>query len=204
MLKKLATFASCLIIAQLACAQAEDEDVIDYKIVGNWSIRVDPSVGFRCFAFATYGDTTGLRIGTAADGDGYYFNVADTMWRSLNLGEVYNVHVEFEGYEPWEAKASGVDWGDGLKGLWINADTEFMAEFAKSDSVIVSFNNSAIAHLELEESGKALAVLLECEQMVDQILADEGLDPFASAPSMAANPFSVGSPFREDPFANSN
>jgi hypothetical protein len=200
MLKKLATLASCIALAQLAIAEGEDEEVIDYKTVGNWSIRIDPTLGFRCFAFASYEGTTGLRIGSDADGEGYYFNVADTMWRSLNAGEKYTVDVEFDGYGPWEANASGFDWGGGLKGLWISVNSEFMSEFSKAGGVIVRFNDQEIANLDLAESGKAMAVLLECEQMVDQVMADEGLDPFANAPLVSADPFSSQSQFRDDPF----
>ena len=200
MLKKLATLASCIALAQLAIAEGEDEEVIDYKTVGNWSIRIDPTLGFRCFAFATYGETTGLRIGSDADGEGYYFNVSDKMWRSLDAGETYTIDVEFDGYDPWEGDASGVDWGSGLKGLFISVNSEFMSEFAKSESVIVRYDDAEIANLELAESGKAMAVLLECEQMVDQVMADEGLDPFANAPMVSADPFSSGSQSRADPF----
>lgn len=200
MLKKLATLASCIALAQLAIAEGEDQEVIDYKTVGNWSIRIDPTLGFRCFAYTTYGETTGLRIGSDADGEGYYFNVADTMWRSLDAGEIYTIDVEFDGYDPWEGDASGVDWGSGLKGLFISVNSEFISEFAKSESVIVRYNDAEIANLELAESGKALAVLLECEQVVDQVMADEGLDPFANSPMVSADPFSSGSQFRTDPF----
>ncbi len=200
MLKKLATLASCIALAQLATAQVEDEEVIDYKTVGNWIVRVDTSIGFRCFAYATYGETTGLRFGAAADGEGYYFNISDIMWRSLEPGELYPLSLQFDDYEPWEAEATAVDWGDGLKGLWVSVDSQFMAEFAKSDAVVVYYNDENVAHLELTESGKALAVLVECEQMVEQVLAEEGLDPFANAASTSVDPFSGGSQYRTDPF----
>jgi hypothetical protein len=200
MLRKLALLASWIVFAQFATAEDAGEAVIEYKLVANWSVRVDTSLGFRCFAYATYGETTGLRFGAAADGDGYYFNVSDTMWRSLDPGEMYSVNVQFDDYEPWEAQATAVDWGAGLKGLWILVDSEFMSEFAKSDAVVVSYNDEEVAHLELTESGKALAVLIECEQAVEQVMADEGLDPFANAPSISDDPFSARSQFRDDPF----
>ena len=204
MLKKFALLASWLVLAQFATAEDASEEVIEYKEVGNWSIRVDTTLGFRCFAFTTYDETTALRIGVAADGDGYYFNVADVMWRSLDPGLLYPVNVQFDDYEPWEAEANAVDWGSGLKGLWLSVDSEFMSEFAKSDAVIVSYNDAAVAHLDLTESGKALAVLIECEQVVEQVMVDEGLDPFASAPLISDDPFSVGSDFRADPFKVTN
>ncbi len=200
MLRKLALLAACIVFAQIATAEDAGEDVIEYKQVGNWSVRVDTTLGFRCFGYATYGETTGLRFGVAADGDGYYFNVSDTMWRSLDPGQVYSVSVQFDEYSPWEAQAVAVDWGAGLKGLWVGVDSEFMSEFAKSDAVVVSYNDEEVAHLELTESGKALAVLIECEQVVEQVMADEGFDPFVNAPSVSDDPFAAGPDFRADPF----
>lgn len=190
-----------LSIAAPIWAEPDDEKVFEYRAVGNWSIRVDGTLGFRCFAFATYEDDTALRIGANAGGESFYFTVGDSLWRSIEAGGTYPIEIEFDDYGPWNADAFGIDFG-GLKGVWVSeVDQDFLLEFAKAEGVTVNYNGATIANLKLTDSAKALAVLMECESEVESTLSETGLDPFAGATGADADPFASDLNFGADPFS---
>ena len=201
MLRYLLILFAAFILAPAIYAEPEDEKVFEYRAVGNWSIRIDGTFGFRCFAFATYENDTALRIGTNVGGESFYFTVVDSLWRSIEAGETYPIEIEFDDFGPWDADASGIDFG-GSKGLWVGqVDQDFMLEFAKAEGITVNYNGAAIANLELTESAKALVVLMECESEVESILTETGLDPFAGGETVGAGPFLEDRRPGDDPFS---
>ncbi|MBI1340567.1 hypothetical protein GC169_10235 [bacterium] len=120
-----------------------------------------------------------MRFGATGDGTTFYFMVLNRLWRSLTVGSEHDISLVFDDYAPWSGAATAVDFGDGVKGLWIDVDSDFLTEFAKAEALYLSYEGDIIGSFDLEDSAKAMVVMLECEQNLDAILADVGLDPFA-------------------------
>jgi len=185
--------ATFLFVLSVNAQDANSDEIIEYDTIGNWIIRVDTTLSFRCFAFATYGgDNTFLRFGANSGGEDFYFTVGDTRWRSIEEGTSYPIEIELDDYGPWNADAIGVDF-NGINALWVSSvDQQFLMELAKAEGLAVRYNDSDILNLNLMGSAKALSRLADCERDVDSVLSETGLDPFAGGNKAQSDPFAVG------------
>jgi hypothetical protein len=171
-------------------------DTIDWKVVGSWDIRVDPSVNFGCFMLASYTRGDVFRFGFDRQSAHGYIIVGNANWHSISAGSQYPISLQFDSETPWTGNALGVDVGDGLKGLELSfTDQRVMQELAERQVLSISYQSSSIASLPLTGTGTAVAELVSCQNQVDRTVAahrqaQPPADPFASpVPAPPSDPF---------------
>lgn len=161
----------------------------------NWVVAVDQTVGYGCFALASYEGGTVLRIGLAPESDvPAYIMLGDEDWKSLEYGKEYELTIQFDTLDPWTGTATGVSFGsDEFVFLMISFDnSDLVLEFMKRHQMSVKYQNNNIATLSLAGSYRAFVEVLACQ---DQMMS-------AGQPQQRVDPFdSEGSTPNSDPFS---
>jgi hypothetical protein len=191
LLNKKRLVASILYILLAAGAfDANANDAPLWKEVGQWTVKVDPTLGNGCFLFALYEKGTVFRIGINSESDVGYLILGNSEWRSLERGKDYNIRIQFDDEVPWEAIATGIDLDAGTAFLYAEfSKTEFFQEFATKHVVEFHYSNKLIARLSLRDSYEALEELHRCQRaMWSSPTDDRPSDPFSSEPA-ASDPF---------------
>lgn len=150
------------------------DDTIAYDSVGWWTIGVDKTLGYSCFAVAEYEDHSFLRVQWRSSYEDFLFIVGDPRWRSLEDGREYRIDIQFDDFEPWSGDATAGTLQ--IKILTIPIPVQFVQEFRRAEVMDIFFRQSSIGSFLLDGSAKALTVLAECQERVNGII-DE-VDPF--------------------------
>jgi hypothetical protein len=160
-----------------------------WRTVGEWQVRVDPTLGQGCFMIGGYVRGDILRIGFDNKNRIGYIMLGNPKWESLEIGKIYAVNLQFDSGQPvtWRGRATDMN---GSKVLYFPFDNmHFMKSFAEHNSLTVSYNNNLVTQLLLTGTYAAVQVLVDCNR---QFLAATGDDPFRSGvPSN--DPFSPAS-----------
>jgi hypothetical protein len=167
------------------------EDMPEYAMSGNWSIRVDTSLDYGCFLLTTYQDGSAFRLGVDRTDGSVYVLVADPNWESIEYGKHYPVSLQFGDESPWTADATGFSFDppEDQPFLAVHASTDrdtmwlFLREFMVEPNFELFYKGSSVANLSLKGSYAATLKLLECQSEINTALDridpfDEQLDPF--------------------------
>ena len=111
MLRRLLLLACGLSCFAPSAAFAQDTPL--WRTVGAWQIRVDASLGFGCFLLGSYTRGTVLRIGIDQQNGNGYVMVGDESWRSLQVGNQYDLSMRFDNSSPWRGRATARRIGNG-------------------------------------------------------------------------------------------
>ncbi len=124
----LACGLSCFAIAPRAA-----QDTLLWRTVGQWQIRVDASLGYGCFLVGSYTRGTVLRIGIDQQNGNGYVMVGNEAWRSLQVGNQYDLALRFDNASPWRGRATARRIGSGdMVFLYLSFDrARFLVELAQ-------------------------------------------------------------------------
>jgi hypothetical protein len=186
------------IIAVLLFAAAPalgQQETVLWGETGNWQVLVDPSQGNGCFTYVGYQDGSFFRAGYDKRDDTAYVFFGDPDWASLVPGNSYTLRLYFDPIESWwDADALAQEFDDGALFLRIDSsDENLLDDVLKSSGARVEFNGREIANYDLDGSGRAVAMVYECQS--EQGSGNEA-DPFATGDD------SSDSGNTSDPFAN--
>src|SRR4029079_1880058 len=104
--RKSPRFAGALVCC-LAAPAALAQDTVLWANVGQWQIRIDKSVNYGCFMLGSYTQGTLLRIGFDQNNRNGYLLVGNDAWRSLRVGNRYDIVLRFDRAAPWRGRATG-------------------------------------------------------------------------------------------------
>src|SRR5258705_6144392 len=90
----------------LAISGAHAQETVLWRAVGQWQIRVDKSLGYGCFLLGSYTQGTVLRIGIDQQNGNGYVMVGNVAWRSLRVGNQYDLALRFDNSSPWRGQAT--------------------------------------------------------------------------------------------------
>src|SRR5258706_3125855 len=90
----------------IAISGAHAQETVLWRAVGQWQIRVDKSLGYGCFLLGSYTQGTVLRIGIDQQNGNGYVMVGNVAWRSLRVGNQYDLALRFDNSSPWRGKAA--------------------------------------------------------------------------------------------------
>ncbi len=135
-----------------------------WKSVGSWDVMVDRTLGYGCFMIATWEGGTAVRIGFDKRSDKkYYIIFGNKQWKSLRLGDIYNINIKFGSEEPWDIKGTARDI-NGMPGFFVDfSEEQFWRELDRNNSVEMSYNGKNIANLTLQDSQDAHRELYKCQ-----------------------------------------
>lgn len=189
MLRRLLLLAcglNCFAIAPVAA-----QDTLLWRTVGQWQIRVDKSLGYGCFLIGSYARGTVLRIGIDQQNGRGYVMVGNEAWRSLQVGNQYDLAIRFDNASPWRGRATARQIGSGgTVFLYLSFDrARFLVELARRLNMTIYYQGDAVTTLPLRGTNAAVQEMLNCQRAAD--IARKGGrppgDPFAGSPQGPAS-----------------
>jgi hypothetical protein len=170
----------------LAISNAVAQDTVLWRSVGQWQIRVDASLGFGCFLVGSYTRGTVLRIGIDQQNGNGYVMVGNEAWRSLQVGNQYDLALRFDNDAPWRGRATARRIGSGdMVFLHLSFDrARFLVELARRLNLRIFFNGELVTQLPLHGTNAAVQEMVRCQQAADiaRKSRPQG-DPFAGGGS---------------------
>lgn len=152
------------LVLLLSSVDANAEKAVNWKNVGNWSIRVDTSLENGCFLYAQYEGGTQFRFGFDMGLGNAYFLIGNGNWKSLEEGKTYTLVFQFDNRPRWTGEGRGYLVGENLVGLvGTVSDGEFFSELARSHVLTATYKGREIARLNLKGSYAAVKELLNCQ-----------------------------------------
>lgn len=170
----------------VTATQVIAEDSIFWKSVGNWDVSIDTSVGYGCFASATWESGTFLRLGFNPEADNFYMLVGNGKWTSLRAGEEYDIQIKFDSKAPWDVSATGFQFNPGEL-VYLHASSskfDFIEEFMRHNKMKISYQGKEIDTLRLTGSSRAFKEVIKCQEDADT-RGGTVADPFAGSSSSA-------------------
>jgi len=167
----------------LAAPAALAQDTVLWANVGQWQIRIDKSVNYGCFMLGSYTQGTLLRIGFDQNNRNGYLLVGNDAWRSLRVGNRYDIVLRFDRAAPWRGRATARTIGSGgMVFLHLTFDNpRFLIELARRIYLTIYYDGDVVTRLPLRGTSAATEELLRCQRAAD-----------AGRP--AQDPFSDGGP----------
>ncbi|WP_246590275.1 hypothetical protein [Rhizobium lentis] len=173
-----------------------DQETIQWKEVGGWSVAIDPTLDNGCFVLTSFDDNTIIRLGFnfRKKDNPFYIMLGNPNWKSLEKGKHYPIELSLDQFK-WTADARGLDM-PGLKSLWIDfKDPDLIAEFEGKLSFRASFRGKQIAALRLKDFARAADELLACQNAVDDAVAKQPAPPRSKDPLEAKPGTQASDPF---------
>jgi hypothetical protein len=197
MLRRALLLACGLTCAAISSASAQD--TILWRSVGQWQIRVDKSLGYGCFLLGSYTRGTVLRIGIDQQSGKGYLMVGNETWRSLQVGNQYDLALRFDRAAPWRGRATARTIGSGsMRFLYLSFDrARFLVELARRLNLTISYNGQVVTQLPLRGTNAAVQEMIRCQRAADTARKNSGPqgDPFAGSPQgPSSSPSSPGGP----------
>jgi hypothetical protein len=174
-----------------AVSSAFAQDTVLWRSVGQWQIRVDASLGFGCFLVGSYTRGTVLRIGIDQQNGNGYVMVGNETWRSLQVGNQYDLALRFDNAAPWRGRATARRIGNGeMVFLYLSFDrARFLVELAQRLNLRIFYNGEIVTQLPLHGTNAAVQEMIRCQRAADiarQNTRPQG-DPFAGGPQGPAS-----------------
>ncbi|MGE3279642.1 MAG: hypothetical protein AB7H90_03720 [Alphaproteobacteria bacterium] len=184
-----APLASIIAVSMgLITSGAAGEVQPQWKMAGNWDIRIDKTLNYGCFMFGVYEGGDVLRVGFNRKSSNGYLLIGNSAWKSIEPGKEYELEFQIDSKPKWRGNSKAIVVGDqGVKFLNVPfRDANFLTEFAVGQTLIVRYRNKAISTLRLTGTYAAMQELLQCQRSVEEnrpAASSESRDPFASADS---------------------
>lgn len=189
-----------LLACGLSCAWvtgALAQDTILWRAVGQWQIRVDKSLGYGCFLIGSYTRGTVLRIGIDQQNGNGYVLVGNEGWRSLQVGNRYDLALRFDNTAPWRGRATARRIGSSdMVFLYLSFDrSRFLVELARRVNLTIFYNGEVVTSLPLRGTNAAVQEMIQCQRAADiaRKTRPRG-DPFAGSPPSPASGPGPGAP----------
>ncbi|MBX9777892.1 MAG: hypothetical protein K2Y71_26225 [Xanthobacteraceae bacterium] len=196
MLRRLLLLACGLSCFTPSAAFAQDTPL--WRTVGQWQIRVDASLGFGCFLVGSYTRGTVLRIGIDQQNGNGYVMVGNEAWRSLEVGNQYDLAIRFDSNSPWRGRATARRIGSGeMVFLYLSFDrARFLVELARRNNMTIFYQGDVVTSLPLHGTNAAVQEMLNCQRAADAARKNRPQgDPFAGSPQGPGGPsFGPGGP----------
>jgi len=168
------------------------EESVVWKNVGSWKIAVDTTLGYGCFMMASYTHGEVFRIGFDRRSNDAYFILGNDAWKSLEVGQKYDISLKFDADSPWTGGARAINMGTGVPFLYLSFDKiGFLKDISVKNSVSVYYGGKLVSTLPLTGTVEAMNAVVDCQQQIEQLKAEgaSNSDPFA-------NQRPVSDPFR--------
>jgi len=131
--------------------------------VAGWSIGFSRSLG-GCLAAASYEDGTTIWFGFGGVRDTSYLAFTNIKWRSIEVGQSYEVTLRARGLRNWHGLFVGFE-RDETKGLFAaSLKDRFVSDLSEAQGLEIGFRGKSIASLSLVGSTDALHSLIDCQK----------------------------------------
>lgn len=135
---------------------------VDHGVSGEWAIRVNPDNGNGCYMQKVFESGTVVLVGVAPDAKGAYFSAYNPEWTHIVEGDTGSVLLDF-GDARFQGEVVGGTHEGSLGGYAFFDNPEFVTEFAKRQSVIITGSKGSTEEIDLSGSSKAIAAVRACQ-----------------------------------------
>ena len=156
--------------------------------VAGWSVGYSGSLG-GCLAAATYQDGTTIWFGFGAATDRAFLAFTNVKWRSIEVGQSYDIHLLAHGGSKWRGAFAGFE-RNGEKGIFTSSlKDQFVSDLAEAGGLDVTLDSRRVAMLSLVGSSDAFAAVARCQKESATLQAggDANTGSAAQAPEAAAS-----------------
>lgn len=129
---------------------------------GDWSIKVDTSVGNGCFIERQTPEDLKIRLGYLPDRVGAFISASSVEWSDLEVGSAQTVTM-FLDDAVFAGETELFQDGDAYGGLSFFNNPDFLKEFAKKRSMTIVDPNGDKARFDLTGTANALKSLDKCQ-----------------------------------------
>jgi hypothetical protein len=203
--------AACLCIFGLMLAPAKaGEKSTPWAKSGEWDIMVDDSMGNGCFMLASWTRGEILRVGfdNSNNNKKGYVMIANTAWRSVEIGKEYDLTFKFDGDDPWSGTFRATKLGALTVLVVYFSKPELLKDFGAKQGLTVYYDGKFVTRLPLTGSYAAMQTLVDCQSKIDA-RASTPSDPFSrGGDRTVSDPFSgsggrpATDPMALDPFSH--
>lgn len=159
-------------------ATTDDKKAPVWGQVADWTIAIDNTLSNGCFMFGQWNNGTVFRVGVDRRANGYYILFSNPDWKSLKLGEKYDLQFKFDSNSPWTGPTSVIDMGDNSHFLYATfADSAFWTEFTNSGELDITRDGKVVTEMKLPAAKAAFNELVTCQRAQDSKARSS--DPFA-------------------------
>lgn len=177
------------------------EQSVFWRNVGNWGVYVDRSIGDGCYASTNYRDGIHMRVGYNPNQNGYFILMSNDSWRSMNVGDVYNINFVYSRNDTWHGDMEVKAFGNGEKYLVMNNVRQgFVSDFMRKRSVDIRYQGRSLGYLSLRGSSRAFQETTNCQYAMGRG-AGAGGGNHNSGHGGGADPFATGLGNPRDPFS---
>ena len=85
--------------------------------VRGWYIGIDEKIGNDCYMHRSFENGTQLRIILDSEYAALFFLIGNRNWRSLEIGKLYPIEIQFDSRIPWAGDGNAFAWDNGLNGF---------------------------------------------------------------------------------------
>ena len=193
-LQSLITLTCCLFMMQVSPVFSQETITWKNNVKG-WRIAVDSSIGDSCFMVTAYEGGTLLRAQVNMNEEIFQFILADSSWKSLETGKLYDIKVQFGTLAPWTGLASVHHFSDDLPALIFDVTFEdekaelFIEEFMRMTGVLIFYSGNVISNLSLSGTYAAMQEVFACQSAMLDGGSGRDSDPFSNTPENSNDPF---------------
>ena len=109
--------------------------------------------------------------------------VANTAWRSVEVGKEYRLTFQFDAESPWSGGFTAVDMNGLTVLLNTFKDAKFLQDFGVKQALSIYYNDKFVTKLPLSGSFAAMKSLLQCQEKVNALTGttpqNRSTDPFS-------------------------
>jgi hypothetical protein len=117
--------------------------------------------------------------------------VGNEAWRSLQVGNQYDLAIRFDSASPWRGRATARRIGSGSTVfLYLSFDrARFLVELARRNNMTIFYQGDVVTTLPLRGTSAAVQEMLRCQRAADiaRKNARPPGDPFAGSPQGPAS-----------------
>src|SRR5688572_1550338 len=107
------------------------------------------------------------------------------VWRSLQVGNQYDLALRFDNTSPWRGRATARRIGSGnMVFLYLSFDrARFLVELARRQNMTIFYQGDVVTTLPLRGTNAAVQEMLNCQRVADIARKNERPqgDPFAGS-----------------------
>jgi len=158
---------------------SNNHETEDWRVLSNWTVAVDHTLDNGCFLYAAFQRNTVFRVGVDRSSRGkYYIIFGNPAWKSLRVGQEYELQFQFDRNSPWNVPSKAIDMNGGILLRAQFTDVNFWIEFSKASSLDISRDGKAVTSLSMSGTRSAFTELANCQKYQDAKTRAE--DPFAN------------------------
>lgn len=158
---------------------ADDKKAPVWRRLGDWTIGIDNTMQYGCFRYGEWNNKTVFRVGVdRRTSNGYYLLFSNPDWKSLKIGQKYNLQFQFDTHSPWNGPTTVIDLGDNTAFLYATFnDTQFWNEFSTAAELDITRDGKPVTQMKLPGAKAAFDELVVCQRAQDSQARTR--DPFA-------------------------